>query len=98
MQACCFGAGSLSYISSHSKTRQQEVPLSLLRQPAGGWRALAHACGPQAWPCTTLETTETEACRAGSEEVTLDDTWCLKMAQPVPRAWSPKTSQQSKRV
>lgn len=75
---CGFGAGSLRYISSHRKTRQQEVPLSSLRQPSGAGGAPARACGPQDWPCTTLETTETEACRAGSEEVTLDATWCLK--------------------
>lgn len=80
----CFGAGLLSYILSHGKTRQQEVPLSSLRQPGRGWGAPAHACGPQAWPCTTLETTEMEACRAGSEEITLDAIQCLKMAQPVP--------------
>lgn len=96
---CRFGAGSLSYISSHRKMRQREVPLSLLRRPGvGPGGAPTRACGPQAWPCTTLETTETEACRAGSEEGTLEATWCLKTAQPVPGAWSPEKSRQSERV
>lgn len=36
MYTCCFGAGLFSYISSHGKTRRQEVPFSSLRQPGGG--------------------------------------------------------------
>lgn len=61
-----------------------------------GWGTSARACGPQAWPCTTLETTEMEACRGGSEEITLDAVQRLNMAQPVPGVWSPVESQQSR--
>lgn len=66
------------------QTRRREVPLSSLRQPGGVQGAPARACGAQAWPCTTLRPLK-QACRAGSEEITLDATWCLKTAQPVPR-------------
>lgn len=78
----------LYFITQKNETTRSSPQLTeaARRGPEG---APARACGPQAWPCTTLETTETEACRAGSEEITLDATWCLKLAQPVPRVWSP---------
>lgn len=91
----CRWLAQLHFITG--KTRQQEVPLSSLRQPGKGWGAPTRTCGPQAWPCTTLETTEMEACRAGSEAITLDAIWCLKMAQSVPGVWSPMELQQSSR-
>lgn len=46
----CFGAGLLSYILSHGKTRQQEVPLSLLRQPGKGWGLQPVLVGPRPGP------------------------------------------------
>lgn len=84
----------------HFITLKNETTKSSPQFTEAVWQGLgasARACGPQAWPCTTLETTETEACRGGSEEITLDAVQRLKMAQPVPGVWSPMESQQSRR-